>query len=389
MNEEKEENKNGEVPKEFGNVIDALHQKRKLSSLRTYQGDVAEFIKEKNESTISIALKEKEREEKIQKELYINPRSENQNKSSSGLAIFFGSLILIIFGVFAFYYAFQYVKKDPVVPVIVEESIIPYKSNVSLSISGPDIAQKISRFSLSATEGVTIFKISDQNGKIINRSKDLFYISEIDIPNNLERIIKDNYVLGVYNDGKKTSPFLIVSIDDFTRGFAAMLEWEKRIPLDLSFLENGENWNFVESKNQSLDFKQNVATSSVSATSTATTSSIVATSSNIFASTTISTSTNISTSTKENIATTTKKISENGATTTSTTTIIVTPPMKPEVWSWKDLIVKNKDTRALVNDKEEVKISYTFLDKNTILITNSLSTIGDLSIIYTSKSVAR
>jgi predicted RNase H-related nuclease YkuK (DUF458 family) len=31
---------------DFGRVIDSLHNKSKLSSLRTYQGDVAEYIKE-------------------------------------------------------------------------------------------------------------------------------------------------------------------------------------------------------------------------------------------------------------------------------------------------------------------------------------------------------
>jgi len=54
----------GQVPKEFGQVIDTLHSKQKIPSLRTYQGDMAEFIKEKNESVFSIAAKEKKRKEK-------------------------------------------------------------------------------------------------------------------------------------------------------------------------------------------------------------------------------------------------------------------------------------------------------------------------------------
>ena len=37
-------------PNDFGRVIDALHSKQKLPSLRTYQGDMAEFIKSKDES---------------------------------------------------------------------------------------------------------------------------------------------------------------------------------------------------------------------------------------------------------------------------------------------------------------------------------------------------
>src|SRR5687767_11616807 len=42
---------------------DLLHNKSKLQSLRTYQGDVANIIKSQNESITSIAIKEKVRDE--------------------------------------------------------------------------------------------------------------------------------------------------------------------------------------------------------------------------------------------------------------------------------------------------------------------------------------
>jgi hypothetical protein len=59
------------------------------------------------------------------------------------------------------------------------------------------------------------------------------------------------------------------------------------------------------------------------------------------------------------------------------------------VFSWKDIIVKNKDTRGLVNEKDQSKIAYTFLDKNTILIINNISAIAEISSVYASRSVAR
>ena len=58
------DSENKDKSNEFGRVIDALHSKQKLPSLRTYQGDMAEFIKSKNESVISIAVKEKEKNRK-------------------------------------------------------------------------------------------------------------------------------------------------------------------------------------------------------------------------------------------------------------------------------------------------------------------------------------
>ena len=87
------------------------------------------------------------------------------------------------------------------------------------------------------------------------------------------------------------------------------------------------------------------------------------------------------------ISTTTSAI----ATSTSTTTKVVSlqPPTVKDIFNWKDLIIKNKDTRGLVNQKNQAKIAYTFLDKNTILITDSLGAIGDMSGAFASRSVAR
>ena len=67
------DSENKDKSNEFGRVIDALHSKQKLPSLRTYQGDMAEFIKSKNESVISIAVKEKEKKQEEEREQNILP----------------------------------------------------------------------------------------------------------------------------------------------------------------------------------------------------------------------------------------------------------------------------------------------------------------------------
>ena len=41
------------------------------------------------------------------------------------------------------------------------------------------------------------------------------------------------------------------------------------------------------------------------------------------------------------------------------------------IYTFRDLIVKNKDTRAAMASKGEVRMIYTFLDKETVLITES------------------
>lgn len=61
------------------------------------------------------------------------------------------------------------------------------------------------------------------------------------------------------------------------------------------------------------------------------------------------------------------------------------------IYSWQDLIIKNKDVRAYAEstNSDNILIGYTFLDKNTILITGRAEAIADLSAIYASHSVVK
>ncbi len=58
---------------------------------------------------------------------------------------------------------------------------------------------------------------------------------------------------------------------------------------------------------------------------------------------------------------------------------------------WKDLIIKNKDVRALTNteNQDDFVMGYTFMDKNTILITDTAKALADISSLYASRAVAR
>ena len=307
-----------EASGKFGGVIDALHNKSKLPSLRTYQGDMAEFIKEKNESVISIAVKQKERkEEKKEEEEKFEPLPKSNKKIlKANLALIFLSLLLIAGGVSVFLYVFEFIKRGPVNEVVVKTEIIPYNNLITLTnATNKSLGSELGRLSLSG--GINIIKISDTSTSDLSfqTTKTFFDFLKISLPGTLRRALQDEYAVGIISQNKESSPFIIIKVDDFGRAFSAMLDWEENMPKDLLFL---------------------------------------------------------------NI------LPENDLKTASTTI-----PMKPEVFSWKDVIVKNKDTRALLNEKGKSKIAYTFLDKNTILITNNISVIGDISSIYASRSVAR
>ena len=336
----------GQVPKDFGKVIDTLHSKAKLPSLRTYQGDMAEFIKEKNESVISIAVKEKERKEGKKEEaekLELPLKSNKSNKQSLQIkfTIIFLSLLLIVAGAVSFYYVFIALKKQQPVAVVLEEEIIPYNNLITLTnVTNATLGSELLK--LSPSNGINVVKISDLNGTLFLKAKDFFSFLKVSLPGTLERTLKDEYVIGVFSQNKENSPFIIITVNDFGQAFSAMLDWEENMPKDLSFLNTEGN---------ALTVTDIIPT-------TATTSAAIVTAS----------------TTKSNI---------------SSTTASVKIPMKPDIFTWKDIIVKNKDTRGLVNDKDQSKIAYTFLDKNTILITNNLSAIAEIASIYASRAVAR
>lgn len=333
---------------DFGKVVDALHGERKLSSLRTYQGDMAEFIKERNESVLSIAAKEKIRkqeEQKEEKELQKAAKEEigsverlqtpfkrkARGNFQVNLTMIVLSILLLASGALAFYFVYDIYTRPPVPEAALQEQIIPYNNSMALAgAESQNLGEKISE--LNFLEGVNVIKVSDNSGKEIKTAKKLFEFLDISSPASLERSLRDDYVLGVFYQNGLKSNFLIITANDYEVAFSAMLDWEPNMPNDLAFL------TYVPAP--------------VAASSTPT----------------------------------------GAASSTAAALTRAKVPAKSVFagnFVWKDLIVKNKDTRALANEKNQAQLAYTFLDKNTVLITDNLNVIGDLFSIYVSRAVAR
>jgi len=339
-NEIKLDNKEKDKVNKFGKVIDLLHNKTKLPSLRTYQGDMAEFIKNKDESVVSIVVKEKEKEERekekrqteqIKQKIEVEnpamfPKSKEKSKYS-GLQINFTIIILSLFLIISagtvIFYVIKVLKISPVVEVTLEQDILPYNNLVTLAnITKANFGSELSGLRLE--NGVSVFQISGTDGKLFKKPEDLFDFLEVSLPSILERTLKNEYLVGAISQNEKTFPFIILTVNDFGRAFSAMLEWENNMVEGLAFLNPKK-----QGADSSIDLKQTASTTE--------------------------------------------------------TTI----PLKPEIFAWKDIIIKNKDTRGLVNSKNQAKIAYTFLDKNTILITGDLTAIGEVSSVYASRSIVR
>ncbi len=296
-----EENKDSpKKTEEFGKVIDTLHTKSKLSTLRTYQGDVAEFIKDKNKSTLSIALEEKHKQEKEEEGNQEEPqeKSNRQNLGANFTAIIL-SITLIIAGVFASMFIFDYITTPKELEVSLKTDIIPYNNEIMLAnMSVESFGTEIKN--LSAQNGISIINISDNQGNQINTSSSLFDFLNIRA-RTVTRYFDKSFVLGANGE---SGLFLIFETSDFGATFSGMLEWEKNIEEDLSFM-------FDQQENSDSSFV------------------------------------------------------------------------------WKDAIIKNKDARILSNNRGVSKIYYSFLNKNTLVITSSEKTLTDIFSAFASKPFVR
>lgn len=309
-----EENKIEDMDSKEG-LANALHKKGVLPSLKSYQGDVASFIQEKNQSFIDIALKNKEKEEEVkEKEKVVTSENDNSRKSSlkiklpTGLMSVVLSVFLLLGGVVISVYAFYFQGLNPPVTELKEDSIVRADQSTiidsdSFNINSFRDALSSAKAGIAENQVLEIKIISPITKKIVG-SKVFLKKLGLAVPTSLERSIEDEFMTGIYGDESK-SFFLIIKETDYGIAFRDMLEWEPKM-----FEEFGTFLPGLEE------------------------------------------------------ATTTKS-------------------------AFKDMIFSNKDTRSIINDEEKVVLLYAFLDKNTILITESEAALKAIVDSYLVKSFVR
>ena len=310
-NEENNLNEHSDHNDKFGHVVDVLHNKTKIPALRTYQGDMAEFIKEKNESVLSIAIKEKQKkDEEKQKEVDYSILQNDNKKIVKGdslqinLTIILSAILLIFGGVVVFFYISTFLSNNKNSnQELPKYQIIPSNNISNIIIDPKNILAGFSKTKLPF--GVSIIKISSIDGSEIKNSKDLFKFLNVSLPPFLDRTLKPEYEIINFSKDEKSSIGLILKVSDFGTAFSGMLDWEENMPEDLSFLVSN--------------------------------------------------------------------IKEVGS----------------ETFVWQDEIIKNKDIRVFLNKKEESKISYSFLDKNTIIITGDMYVVGEIASLFASSNFTR
>ena len=307
----------------------------KIKNLRTYQGDVAEIVKQKNASVLSIAMAERQKQQRVEaaekttepKETKVKKEKEKTAGGKNVLTII-TSLILIIVGVGLIAGLFIIQNKKPASSVnpFEETPIIGWSKVSSHDISGlkkKDLEEIVNSSRDSeeiAQNGVLYIRLTETVGEIERAItvQDFLPILQTKIPGALLRSFRGNFMLGIINLSQNYS-FLLIEISSFDNAFAGMLNWEKTLYQDLGGL---------------LSKQRLTAIPGTPAGSSSTTPAI----------------------------------------TTATGANIISSPSD----KFEDLTIRNKDTRVLRNIGGEILVLYSFLDKNTLLITNNENVLRDM-----------
>jgi hypothetical protein len=321
------------------------------ASIRTLESDAAETIHNQNLSVSGIALAQQQSSEK---ELRNTLPDEEKSRSMPWIL---GGVGLAVLGAIVVTVAFLMQTQAPLAPVTMTapDALIPGVEETVLDVTD------MTRTKLSQTLGALPSAYAQKTG--ISLVRLVTYVDQADTDGNVTRVaqnmIPDDFFttlsarntdrlarslgnlsyFGVVSKAGKTSPFLAFEVTSYESAFAGLLEWESALPEDLAFMVRTP----APLPPPPAPILPPVATSTVATTTaTSSTSSI--------------------------------------ATTTPVQTPVVAPVMTSVTPVFKDLSVKNKDTRALLAGDGSVRVLYSFLSQKLLIIApdeETLTTIID------------
>jgi len=336
------------------NAVISSKPKIAIQNLRTFQGDVAEAIKKQNASVLTIALAEKERKYRpvIQSTPIVAPvpmpvplqpqivyQPEDGEPKNHHTLIIVTSIFLIILGVGVMVGFYQFQKKGSEAPQNIQainQNIISYNKTGSIALddlSGVALTEKLTseknQTTLSANDILYIsFTKKDVKGVDTLVTPDQFLsLFSNDVPPALLRAFGNEMMFGFFNGGVNES-YLLIELDSFDNTYSGMLAWEKTMNKDIGMLFS----------------KRVLAITSIP--------------------------------------------SSTGTSTTATTTQVINYDIGAS-GAFEDDTIKNKDIRILKNNKGETVLLYTFINKNTLLITSGENVLREVLTRISSENIVR
>lgn len=208
----------------------------KLKQIRTFEGDVAETIKNQKESIVSI-----QRAEVTRRESSGLPGEPNTEKSFKPFFMALGILLFFGLGGAGAYFAYQtYVDKSalPIVDTPANQFLLPTKiSEIDASTLSRQAMIGVFAIERSQERGInSITQIQLRRGNTLESEllspRDFLTRMNANASEPLMRSMSPLMMSGILGDNPPHT-FLIIQINSFENAFSGMLDWEKRMAEDL------------------------------------------------------------------------------------------------------------------------------------------------------------
>jgi len=350
-----EENKNPEnilketeVPKKGANEIFSI------SSLRTYEDDVKNAVQRNNVSTAKILMAEQQKRQKEQDNFEQNSPSSKTNVVKITVSVVFVILGIAAVGGGYYFYLRSVPQKTQPLTVLNSSKIIDTESETQIDAAGKTNREVVGEIRKIIKNGSSEIKendlkeikllrtvITEENGKEFSNilsleTQELFTLLETREPDALVRSLDKEFLLGAHNNKNKIEPFIVFKTNDFEISYAKMLEWEYVLVSNIKdiFFENfGSSQGFIgEEADNTITPEINVSDATTS------TSTVV----------------------------------------TSTSTTPVINAKKYNEREFKDLVLANRDTRAIIDKDGKTLFFYTFINRDYLILTTNIETLNTI-----------
>ncbi|MBX4195917.1 hypothetical protein KW796_03135, partial [Candidatus Parcubacteria bacterium] len=207
-----------------------------LKQIRTYEGDVAEAIKNQGESVVSIQQAEEARRKAAG--FMQNPAVDSE---SHALLYAVLTLVLVALGAFGIWYAYKtYQEKTappqtstPINQLIAASSLSKIDAS---TLSRQTLIEKINKEkekdrSASAVEQIELYRNTGAAAELLTTSEFLTRLGS-HAPSALVRALNPIFMLGVIGSDPPHT-FMLIRVDSFVNAYPGMLQWEDRLTEDV------------------------------------------------------------------------------------------------------------------------------------------------------------
>lgn len=308
-------------------AMERVSEAARRASIRTLESDAAETIHNQNLSVSGIALAQ---QQATKKELYDTLPDEERTHSMPWIL---GGVGLAVLGAVVVTIAFLMQTQAPLAPVTMTapDALIPGVEETVLDVTDmtrTKLSQTLSALPSAYTQktGISLVRLvtyadttdADRNVTRVVKNMvpdDFFATLSARNTDRLARSLGTLSYVGVVSKAGKTSPFLAFEVTSYESAFAGLLEWENTLPEDIAFMVRTP----APLPPPPTPALPPVSTSTV-------------------------------------------------ATTTPIQVPVAVPAMTSITPVFKDLTIKNKDTRALLGTDGSVRVLYSFLSQKLLII---------------------